>query len=195
MALARPIRRGIAALLLAPAVLCTAGAQPVKTDADETPQARAEALWREGAALHIEGRYESAMERFHEALDLHPTARTHTWLAWSLSYLDKYQEAVDHCRSAIEINPEYPNAYNDLGSYLIELDRPREAEPWLRKATELEDYCCPHYAWYHLARSMVLQGRFEEAYEALEASLEHEPRYRPALQLLRLLRMHELQAV
>lgn len=191
MAFTRTIERGLPALLLALALGAAAGpagAEPPASRAD-----RAETLWREGAALHIEGRYESATERFREALAIQPSGRAHTWLAWSLSELGEKRRAVYHCRRSIEIDPAYPNAYNDLGSYLLDLGRPREAERWLRKAITFEDYCCPHYAYYHLARSLLLQGRIEAATEALGRSLAHRSNYRPAIQLLILLRLLDLR--
>lgn len=190
MVLTRTIRRWIPVLLLAPAI----GFGDAGIEQPDSPQARADALWREGASLHVEQRYEAAAERFRDALALHASARTHTWLAWSLSRLGHTREAVRHCRRSIEIDPDYPNAYNDLGSYLIDLDRPREAEKWLRRALDFDSYCCPHYAWYHLGRSLLLQGRIEAAMEALETSLQHRSNYRPPLQLLILLRLLDLRS-
>lgn len=154
----------------------------------DTPKDRAYSLWKEGAGLHIEKKYTAAIDRYNEALALHPTARTHTYLAWSLSELDRYEEAVVQVRKAIELDPEYPNSYNDLGSYLIELKRPAAAIPWLEKATTMQDYCCPHYSYYQLGRARLMQGRVEAAEEALRASIAVNPRYRPAWELLRLIR-------
>lgn len=193
MTLPRTIARLLAAPVLALAVGWGAHAMAAADDAPASPRERAEALWQQAAALHVEGRYRAAARRFREAIALQPSARAHTWLAWSLSELGRLDEAVRHCRRSIELDPDYPNAYNDLGAYLVDLDRPREAERWLRAALELDDYCCPHYAWYHLARALLLQGRLEEAHEALQQSLAHHRRYRPALQLLRALRTIDLQ--
>jgi tetratricopeptide (TPR) repeat protein len=177
------------AALLAPVYPGTADGEPPKSASE-----RAETLWLEGASLHVEGDYETAIERFRAALALDPTGRAHTWLAWSLSELGKLQQAVDHCRVSIRIDPEYPNAYNDIGSYLLDLGHPREAEHWLRRALEFDDYCCPHYAWYHLARSLLLQGRPAAAMDAVEQSVEQRSNYRPAVELLILLRMLDLRA-
>lgn len=193
MALTRTIARAAATPVLALGLAWGALA-PAAAEAPDSPRQRAEALWRQGASLHVEGRYHAAIRQFREALALHPSARTHTWLAWSLSRLDRLREAVRHCRRSIELDPGYPNAYNDIGAYLVDLDRPREAEHWLREAVGFDDYCCPHYAWYHLARALLLQGRLEEAREAVEQSLAHRPRYRPALRLRRLLQSLELHA-
>lgn len=189
MALTRTIRRRLPGLLLVPVL----GLGGVHAEPPDSPQARAQVLWREGAALHVEQDYKAAVEHFREALVLHPTARTHTWLAWSLSRMGETRKAVLHCRRSIELDPDYPNAYNDLGSYLVDLERPREAEQWLRRALDFDDYCCPHYAWYHLGRSLLLQGRLDAAMSALETSLQHRSNYRPPLRLLILLRMLDLQ--
>lgn len=156
-------------------------------------QEQAERLWREGATLHVEGDYEAAVKRFRQALALHPVARTHTWLAWSLSRMGRKQEAVEHCRRSIALDPDYPNAYNDLGSYLIDLGQPREAEHWLRRALAFDDYCCAHYAWYHLGRALLLQGRIAEAMKALTAAVQRRPNYRPPAHLLMLLRSLDIK--
>jgi len=180
-----PVLGFVAALAATPAAVA---AEPPDADA-----ARAEALWLEGASAHVEGRYEDAIKQFRRALALHPTGRAHTWLAWSLSELGDKQAAVRHCRRSIELDPDYPNAYNDIGSYLIDLGRPREAVYWLRQAIAFEDYCCPHYAWYHMGRALLLLGRPEAAIDALEHSVHRRPDYRPALELLALLRVLELR--
>lgn len=149
------------------------------------PAEQAHALWKEGAGLHLERDYESAIELYRRALDLHPTARTHTYLAWSLSRLGRYRDAVDHCRRAIEMDPDYPNAYNDLGAYLVEMGRADEAVPWLRRALELESYCCPHYSHYQLARAFLLQARVEDARRELVTALSIRSDYKTAWHLLR----------
>lgn len=190
----RVVDRLLPAALMLAALLAAVYPNPADGEPPDPASERAETLWLEGATLHVEGDYEAAIERFRGALELHPTGRAHTWLAWSLSALGKLQQAVDHCRVSIRIDPDYPNAYNDIGSYLVDLGHPREAERWLRKALDFNDYCCPHYAWYHLARSLLLQGRPAAAMDAVEKSVEKRSNYRPAVELLILLRMLDLRA-
>lgn len=152
-----------------------------------TPAEQAESLWKQGAGLHLGRDYEGAVELYRRALHLHPTARIHTYLAWSLSKLGRFQEAVSHCRRAIEMDPEYPNAYNDLGAYLIEMGRAGEAIPWLRRALDQESYCCPHYSHYQLARAFLLQARVEDARRELETALSLRSNYKTAWHLLRII--------
>ncbi|MDZ7829832.1 MAG: tetratricopeptide repeat protein [Halofilum sp. (in: g-proteobacteria)] len=190
----RVVERLLPLALMLAALLTAVYPDPADGEPSESSTERAEALWLEGATLHVEGDYEAAIARFRAALELRPTGRAHTWLAWSLSELGKLQQAVEHCRISIRIDPAYPNAYNDIGSYLVDLGHPREAERWLRQALEFDDYCCPHYAWYHLARSLLLQGRPAAAMDAVERSVELRSNYRPAVELLILLRMLDLRA-
>lgn len=183
----------LAILLLSSAV--SAGAVHGDGNVSADRVGRAHALWKEGAGLHLEKDYQSAIERYRRALALHPTARTHTYLAWSLSRLGRYHEAVSHCRRAIELDPGYPNAYNDLGAYLVELGRPGEAIPWLRRAAGFRDYCCPHYAHYQLGRALLLQARVEDARRELKTSLSIRPDYRMPRHLLQRIRLRGLKGL
>jgi tetratricopeptide (TPR) repeat protein len=182
-----------------PSLVLTAGllalVMVVGAAADEPrpPAEQARDLWREAAGLHLEGDYEQAIALYREALAIHPTARIHNYLAWSLSEQGRYQAAADHSREAIALDPGYPNAYNDLGAYLVELGRPGEAEPWLRRATRMEGYCCTHFAWYQLGRALLLQSRVDEARRALRTSLTLHPSYQPAIRLLAEIRERGLQ--
>lgn len=183
MALRYSIARHAGVLAAAWLALCPAAA-PAYDNGSTDPAGHARTLWKQGAELHLEGDYPGAIEHFRSALKFSDTALIHTYLGWSLSKLGRFDEAVEECRRAIALDPDYPNAYNDLGAYLIGLNRPREAVPWLRKATELPGYCCPHYAYYQLGRAMLMQARVEEAIHYLEAALALRPRYQPARALL-----------
>ena len=57
--------------------------------------------------------------------------------AYSLAIV--FAEAVGHdrFRQAVEIHPLHPNGAYALGIALLELERRREAEPWLRRAAEV----------------------------------------------------------
>jgi len=175
--------RAIAGCLLAAALL--AAPAHGSGNAAAGPAEQALALWKQGAGLHLERDYEGAIALYRRALELHPTARTHTYLAWSLSRLGRYRDAVAHCRRAVDRDPDYPNAHNDLGAYLVELGRPAEAIPWLRRAARMEGYCCPHYSHYQLARAFLLQARVEDARRELVTALSLKSNYRPAWHLLR----------
>lgn len=169
-------------------VLATALFPPAAWSVEQDTAARAEELWKEGARLYLDERYETAIDRYEQSLALQPTARTLTYLARSLYELDRREEAVEHVRRAIDLDPEYANAYGVLGTYLIELERPGEAIPPLRKASEMPGYCCPHFAHYQLGRAYLMQGKIDKAKTELRASISVNPRFRPPLRLLERIR-------
>ena len=174
---ARPFLAAVllAALSLAPAAHGQSG------EPSEAPdKMRAYALWQQGYLLHLSGRYQAAVDSFRESIEVLPTAEGHTFLGWSLNMLGHTEEAIAECRKAIALDPDFGNPYNDIGAYLIELDRPEEAIPWLEKAISAKRYCCYQFAHFNLGRVRVLQGNFAAARRSFEQALRHDPDYQPA---------------
>ena len=64
-------------------------------------------------------------------------------------------------QTALELKPDYPDAYNNLGISLKELGRFDEAEVYLRRAIELN----PQFAeaYNNLGNALKELGRIEEA--------------------------------
>ena len=79
--------------------------------------------FQEAFAAQMAGEYDRAVELYLESLALHPTAEAHTFLGWTYHFQGKMEQAIAECKRAIEIDPEFGNPYNDIGSYLIGLDR------------------------------------------------------------------------
>ena len=164
-------------------LLCLSAIQPPRAEEPESGAATIEQAfvhWQNGYLLHLSGRYEDAADSFRKSIAAHPTAEGHTFLGWSLSELGQLDEAIAECKTAIEIDPDYGNPYNDIGVYLIELDRPDEAIPWLEKAMRAERYCCYQYPHFNLGRILLGQERVAEAKRAFERALSYDPNYLPA---------------
>jgi len=137
--------------------------------------------------LHLNGHYERAVEQFRASIKAYPTAEGHTFLGWSLSQLGRLDEAIAHCKSAIRLDPDFGNPYNDIGVYLMVLGRNDEAIPWLEKAIASRRYCCHHFAHTNLGRVLLQKGRLEEARRHFQRALEYDPGYAPALKGLEIL--------
>ena len=166
-------------------------ALPQVSRAEElTPRQQAHLFWQQGYVLHLVGEYEAAIGTFRRSIEVHPTAEAHTFLGWSLSMLGRYEEAIAECERAIPLDPDYGNPYNDIGVYLIELDRAEEAVPWLKKAMRAKRYCCYQFPYFNLGRVLVMQRRLEEAKQAFERALEYDPDYPLARKALELIREH-----
>jgi len=154
-------------------------AQDIATEL--TPERRARLQWEAGYVLHQLGEYERAIEAYRVSIADHPTAEAHTFLGWSLSYLGRIEEAIVHCKTAIKLDPDFGNPYNDIGVYLLDKGELEEAIPWLEKAIASKRYCCYQFPHANLGRILLVQGKVEEAKRSFERALVYDPQYLPAL--------------
>jgi tetratricopeptide (TPR) repeat protein len=143
-------------------------------------QAEAETYFRAAYAAQMQGDLDGAIALYQRSLACVPTAEAHTFLGWTLSAKGDYEGAIRECHRAIAVDPGFGNPYNDIGSYLIALGRPRDAVPWLRKAMGAARYAPRHYPHVNLARVYVKLGHFDAAIAQLRAALALAPQYRPA---------------
>jgi Tfp pilus assembly protein PilF len=151
------------------------------------PQNRmTEALQRfqEAYQAQMEGDLERAADLYRESIQLHPTAEAHTFLGWTFHFQGKGQAAIDECKRAIEIDPEFGNPYNDIGAYLIEENRLDEAIPWLEQAMVAKRYEPRHFPYFNLGRVYLAKGSLNRARELFQRALEIEPRYTLASQAI-----------
>ena len=135
--------------------------------------------------LQSAGELERAADAYERSLKLAPSGEAHTFHGWTFSFLGRYDDAIEECKRAIAVDPSFGNPYNDIGAYLIEVDRLDEAIPWLEKAIAAPRYCCYFYAHTNLARVYLKKGMREKARKALHEALRVNPEYEPARELLR----------
>ena len=81
-----------------------------------------------------------AIQDYKQSLFIYPTAEAHTFLGRAFSLLQLYDEAIAGCKRAIQVDPSYGNAYNDIGAYLVELEQPHSAIPWFKRALQAPYY-------------------------------------------------------
>jgi Tfp pilus assembly protein PilF len=140
--------------------------------------------FQEAFAAQMAGEYDRAAELYLASLALHPTAEAYTFLGWTYHFQGKIQEAIAECKRAIEIDPDFGNPYNDIGVYLIDLDRYDEAIPWLEQAMTAKRYEPRHFPYFNLGRVYLAKGMINRARELFQKSLAIEPRYTIARQAL-----------
>ena len=143
----------------------------------DPPADLAEHLWRQGYVLHVLGAYPQAILLFRRSITVRPTAEGHTFLGWSLSHVGRIDEAITECKRAITIDPNFGNPYNDIGVYLVWLDRADEAIPWLRKAISAKRYCCYQFPHFTLGQILLNKGKILEARRLFERALKYDPDY------------------
>jgi Tfp pilus assembly protein PilF len=139
------------------------------------PLQRAIELWEEGYRHQLQGELDSAIDRYRQSLELHPTAEAHTFLGWALSFQGRLSEAIEHCLRAIEIDPEFGNPYNDIGVYLMQQGQADEAIPWLEKAKSAPRYEPRQFPFINLGRIYLKQGKVEQAMREFEAAVRLAP--------------------
>jgi Tfp pilus assembly protein PilF len=147
-------------------------------------EVRAQRQFQEAYEAQMAGDLERAVELYRGSLALHPTAEAHTFLGWTFHFQGKIQEAIAECKLAIAVDPEFGNPYNDIGAYLIELERYDEAIPWLEQALTAKRYDPRHFPYFNLGRAYLAKGSINRAREMFRQSLEIEPRYTLARQAL-----------
>ncbi len=140
-----------------------------RTD-EKTMQAeqRASHLLRSAYERQMQGDYQAAIQLYRASIDAHPTAEAHTFLGWTYSFLGRYDEAIAECKTAIEVDPDFGNPYNDIGSYLVHLGRIEEAIPWLEKAKLAPRYEPRHFPYLNLGRVYLKLGRVQDATREFE---------------------------
>ncbi len=113
--------------------------------------------------LQMDGSYEEAIDLYRKSLDYYPTSEAYTFLGWALSALGDYDAAIEECKNAIEIDPDFGNPYNDIGAYLISLERYEEAIAWLELAIKAPKYDNREFAHYNLGVVYEKLGLWFEA--------------------------------
>ena len=113
-----------------------------------------------------------------------PTAEAHTFLGWTYSSQGRLDLAIEECKKAIAVDPEFGNPYNDIGSYLIHLGKLDAAIPWLERAITAQRYEPRHYPHCNLGRVYRAKGMLQKAIEEFEKALKIAPDYPVALKEL-----------
>ena len=152
---------------------------------DQEIRIRAAALWREAYqhqlhafALARDDRQEAAakemgaaIELYSQSIDTCPTAEAFTFRGWAYHCFGKVDEAIEECKRAIEVDPDFGNPYNDIGAYLLGKDRPDEAIEWLEKAKLAPRYEPRHFPYINLSKIYRGKGMIARAIQELEEGL------------------------
>lgn len=126
-----------------------------------------------GAVYFNQGDYEAAEDNFRQVMDAEPNEPVfHTNLAWALVRQDKegeFAEAEKHCRRALQLDPNYAQAFGCLGVLAFKRGNLRESEDYLRTSIEVN----PEEGNYSDLGALYIQmERYEEAEEKLKKAIE-----------------------
>ena len=158
--------------------------------AKETPQERALRFFQEAYDYQKVNEFDKAVELYKKSIESYPLAEAHTFLGWTYSFMGRIDDAIAECHKAIEVDPEFGNPYNDIGSYLIMKGEIDAAIPWLERALRApryQSYCYPHM---NLGRVYEAKSEWIRAKREYRSALNEDNNYTPAAEALgRILRL------
>jgi Tfp pilus assembly protein PilF len=106
-------------------------------------------------------------------------------LGWTYSFQGKIAEAIAECETAVTIDPEFGNPYNDIGVYLMQQQKLDEAIPWLEKAKKAKRYDPRHFPYLNLGYIFAAKEMINRALEEFRGALQLNPGDSKALQAIR----------
>jgi len=133
-----------------------------------------------GVVLQNNGHLDRAAHFYRRSIEFCPSAKAYTFLGWILSLKGLYDKAIEECKQAINLEPDYGKPYNDIGAYLLQQNKFDEAACWLKKAlaaTNYENYC---YPYLNLGRVYEFKGKWDKAIACYKKALKENPKYEPA---------------
>lgn len=142
---------------------------------DELAIKRAQKLLLQGSQAVSHGDFESARDYFKRSAEAHATADAITYWGWMEHHRGNTQLAIDLCKQAIEVDPDFGNPYNDIGSYLVSLGRQDEAIPWLEKAKLAKRYEPRQFPHINLGNIYLSKNMQVGALKEFEAAFQINP--------------------
>ncbi|MCI0449732.1 MAG: tetratricopeptide repeat protein [Chlorobi bacterium] len=127
--------------------------------------------------FQMDGNLDEAIKNYKLSIEFYPTAEAHTFLGWAYSFLGDLDRSIEECKKAIDIDPDYGNPYNDIGSYLIQQGEYEEAITWLELALKSKRYDSFHFAHLNLGRAYELKGLWFEALDEYKRAIDIAPKY------------------
>jgi Tfp pilus assembly protein PilF len=153
--------------------------------AKRTKDEQAKDLWLQGTQRLTEGRVEEAVELYEESIEAKPTAEGYTYRGWAVSSLGRIDEAIDDCKKAIRIDPEFGNPYNDIGVYLMQKGQLNDAIPWFETAKQAKRYEPRHFPYLNMGRVYVAKGEEMRALDEFVKALDLNPNDAAVLDAIR----------
>jgi len=127
--------------------------------------------------FQMRGNIREAITNYNASIEIHPTAEAYLNLSWALSKEGRYKDAIQKCYKAIEMDINLGNPYNEIGTYLMKLNKLDEAIIWLDEALNTESYDEKHYTYFNLGKIYERKGLWYEAIIMYDKALEIKPEY------------------
>lgn len=120
-----------------------------------------------------QGRVEQAQSHFEFLLEAAPSAAVHLGMAECDKQQFRFEEALQHYKKAVELEPRNFLALKELGSMAVQFGDLATGVSALKTALEVEPGHSDIFG--QLAKAAIQQGNSQEAIAALRMQLKHDP--------------------
>ena len=147
-------------------------------DTDSAKQ-NAEARYKIGVGYYSEGKVQQAFVEFQHAYELNPQNKEVLYLIGIIYMLDfdETLKAIDFFQRAVKIDPDYSEAYNNLGYAHAKIGKFDAAIPFYKKAVSNLLYATPEKAFVNMGRAYYRLGRYDDAAAAYKEAIKRAPNF------------------
>lgn len=142
-----------------------------------------DSYFRMGYIYQVSGDLQAAADCYIRSIESGPNPEAHTFLGWVLSMMGQVDSAIEECKKALELDPNFGNAWNDLGAYFTEKREYDKAIPYLKRASKCKNYDSREFPHYNLARIYIQKEMLVLASKELQKALKFNPAFIPAKEL------------
>ncbi len=138
-------------------------------------------MQRLGTSLVQQGSIRAGLEKLLEAAKLDPTnSAIHQELALAYRDLEEFQLSLDHFKKALELRPEFPQAWNNMGTVYLLLGQWDLAINCFQMAVGDILYRTPNFAYSNLGLAYIKKEQYQKAIDSFQKALKFAPSYSPA---------------
>ncbi len=137
----------------------------------------AEAHYKLGVAYSNEDKVQKAFVEFHKAYELDPRNKE-VLNALGIIHLLQFDEptqAIGYFEEAVKVDPEYSEAYNNLGYAYQKAGDFEKAISYYKKALSNPTYPTAEKAYYNMGFSYYRLGKFDSALNSFKEAIKRAP--------------------
>ena len=131
-----------------------------------------------GNALVMQGNFREGLANLRKAVELDPkNAEIQHELALVYRNLGEYQLSLRHFKKALVLKPEFPEAWNNLGTLYLLNEKWDKAIAGFQKASEDILYKTPYFAYHNMGLAYFNKGEYKKAVDNYLHALRSFPSY------------------
>lgn len=145
----------------------------------ESSMQYSEGRYKIGVGYYSEGKVQMAFVEFQHAIEFNPQnkeALNGIGIIYLLDF-DETLKAIDFFQRAVKVDPDYSDAYNNLGYAHAKIGKFEAAIPFYKKAVSSMLYATPEMAFVNMGRAYYRLGRYDEAATAYKEALKRAPNF------------------